>query len=253
MRRNGFTLIELLVVVSVIALLIALLLPALGKARESARAAKCASHLKHYGIALHAYVADHSGWVIGGHNANVPHHGKRWPYVLVSMYMTAPGQAVGGNHWRKQTPANDVTTCPTDEYSLRTIQANNWGDGMSYIANGDVINGNGGPRQIIQFKSPTRTIAVTEKPGWCAPGDAVAVHNYIDGLNASRQLEFRHARTVWRDPDGGSRWAVDVPPVQGAWSANLFLDGHVKPVTWSDMWHELRVVGKTSSKMWHGR
>ncbi len=65
MRRN-FTLIELLVVIGIIAVLAAMLLPALGKARETARRSHCVSNIKQLGQAYWLYVDEYGVVVPNG-------------------------------------------------------------------------------------------------------------------------------------------------------------------------------------------
>ena len=230
-NKQTFTLIELLIVISIIAILAAMLLPALNKARETAKRISCVNMEKQYGIVFQSYTDDYKGWyMFKPHSRPNDLNMKtgQWSDLLDELGYTSYKTVKVGSDF----PRLHQLRCPT--YQPLTSGIHKTGrDSQSYNinANADWCGGGlGGTTDqylgcnVSEIKHPSAFATLAER-SWLT---ARSVHNY---LKSYADLTIKAIPPTGTE-DGGIKIRLDA---HGNASNLLFADGHVNSVQYKDV------------------
>jgi len=188
---KAFTLVELLVVMAVIAILSAMVLPALCRARTTAKAVSCRAHFKQWGLATQIYAADYDDCL--------PPEGKATPtdadlanpsyhawYIDLPELLRLPRYA--GMPWRTNPaihPGESIWICPENP---RRCNASSLSNNLFHYCLNENINGTGAnDNQRMKAGSihePSRTVWMFDSKNLPAIGSANFVHTNLHNHGA---------------------------------------------------------------------
>jgi prepilin-type N-terminal cleavage/methylation domain-containing protein/prepilin-type processing-associated H-X9-DG protein len=204
--RKGFTLIELLVVIAIIAILAGMLLPALSRAKETARRISCNNNERQLGLSFQMAVDENAGFI------PMPSVSNRWTTLMFPGYRNVK-----------------ILKCPTDveepfsfgmtdpnsadkpgDLAPRSYMMNAWDDYFRYT-DGTRIEGVELKETMITL--PSDTIVFGEKEGG-SPDESPAERqkhghfymNFFSNDDVSQLNQNRHSTGIAKSRTGGSNY-----------------------------------------------
>ncbi len=190
MRKNGFTLIELLVVVAIIAVLVAILLPALNRARESARTLICMNNLRTLSMSVRYYLDDNNGIFFNTPPSYI--YWQWWNYKLTKGYLPH-SSGTGESDWGK------FSYCPAAGALGMKIASKSGGYRYSWIGFNWLLH-QGVKESAVE--RPSETLMLADSVLWSDPNFGIWRLYYRTGLWEDGTPHARHvgaANVAWVD------------------------------------------------------
>jgi prepilin-type N-terminal cleavage/methylation domain-containing protein/prepilin-type processing-associated H-X9-DG protein len=204
-RQSAFTLIELLVVIAIIAVLVSLLMPAIQRARASARKAWCANNMRQIGLAIQHYASVNEG---------------RFPNSSCAVEDSAASEIWIGQLAPYVESVDAIRICPEDRMGAKRLKAKL----TSYLMSDYVtVPGSGAQLKLFDVESTHVTIVAYE----CSESLALdaACFDHVHAKNWFTRTHIEQG-TVFKTIQG------DIEVERHLGGANyLFADGHVDSIS----------------------